>query len=70
LDSGTFDPLNSDPSFFSELSPPETPDLITLADRSKIQAVGVGYVSPLPWLPLKLKHFTLVPHCLFIIKDN
>nr|KYP76032.1 Retrovirus-related Pol polyprotein from transposon TNT 1-94 [Cajanus cajan] len=63
LDSGASDHLTGNVSLFPNLSSPKTPHHITLADGSKVQATGIGQISPLPSLPLK--SVLLVPGCPF-----
>nr|KYP49834.1 hypothetical protein KK1_028429 [Cajanus cajan] len=63
LDSGASDHLTGNVSLFHSLSSPKTPHHITLADGSKVQATGIGQISPTPSLPLK--YVLLVPRCPF-----
>nr|KYP40247.1 Retrovirus-related Pol polyprotein from transposon TNT 1-94 [Cajanus cajan] len=63
LDSGASDYLTGNVSLFPSLSSPKTPHHITLADGSKVQAIGIGQISPTPSLPLKF--VLLVPGCPF-----
>lgn len=59
LDSGASDHIAGNPSLFSNLSSTKSPHFITLADGSKVQAAGVGRISPLP--SLNLDSVLLVP---------
>ena len=52
LDSGASDHIAGNPSLFSNLSSTKNTHFITLADGSKVQATGVGKISPLPSLDL------------------
>ncbi|MCI21740.1 receptor-like protein kinase, partial [Trifolium medium] len=51
LDSGAFDHVAGNPSLISNLLPPRIPHIITVANGSKAQVVGIGQASPLPSLP-------------------
>nr|KYP45103.1 Retrovirus-related Pol polyprotein from transposon TNT 1-94 [Cajanus cajan] len=63
LDSGASDHLTGNVSLFHSLSSPKTSHHITLVDGSKVQATGIGQISPTPSLPLK--SVLLVPGCPF-----
>ncbi|RHN48943.1 hypothetical protein MtrunA17_Chr7g0269211 [Medicago truncatula] len=52
LDSGASDHVVGNPSLISNLSPPNIPHSITLANGSKAQVTGIGQASPLPSLLL------------------
>jgi len=61
-DSGAFDHIFGNTSLFPSLSFPKNPDLITLANGSKVSSKGVGLVS---LSCLNLKYVLFVPTCPF-----
>ena len=63
LDSGASDHVVANPSLISNLSPPNIPHSITLANGSKAQVTGIGQASPLP--SLSLNYVLFVPGCPF-----
>jgi len=63
LDSGASDHVSGNSALFSKLSTPKYPHYITVADGSKVEATGVGQVSPIP--SLSLSSVLLIPNCPF-----
>ncbi|KEH27893.1 hypothetical protein MTR_5g048690 [Medicago truncatula] len=62
-DSSASDHVVGNPSLISNLSPPNIPHNITLANGSKEQVTGIGQASPLP--SLSLNYVLFVPGCPF-----
>lgn len=63
LDFGAYDHVVGNPSLISNLSPPNIPHNITLANGSKAQVTGIGQASPLS--SLSLNYVLFVPGCPF-----
>jgi len=63
IDSDASDHVFGNPSLISNLSLPNIPHNITLANGSKVQVTGIVEVSPLP--SLSLNYVLFVPGCPF-----
>ncbi|CAH9114384.1 unnamed protein product [Cuscuta europaea] len=63
IDSGASDHIAGNPSLFSKLSQPKSAHHVTLADGSKVKAIGVGQATLHP--SLSLNSVLLIPGCPF-----